>query len=207
MEIGQKGKRLIKDGAQLKLADPSPQVWFATHGITMLGLISDFTQPSWITGDVLVDQVMLFLKGNEGARILEFGAGLGQFTLPFLKKGFFVKAFELSESATASLRASARLHQLDKNLSIFTGDYHRKTPEAEGTDVAFVNPARSGLKNFTSGLLETAPEKIIYVSCFPESMIADVSVLSSKYRIETVKIIDQFPQTRHFETCMLLKKI
>ena len=208
VEIGQKGKKLIQEGSLLKLSDPSPQIWFATQGLAMLGLISDFTQPSWITGNALVAQVDTWLKGlDEESNILEFGAGLGQFTLPFLKKGLHVRAFELSESAVSSLRASARLHQLEKHLSVFIGDFHRQVPAKAKADLAFVNPARSGLKNFNTALLETAPEKIIYVSCFPESMIEDAKVLSGKYKIESVKIIDQFPQTSHFESCMLLKKI
>jgi 23S rRNA (uracil1939-C5)-methyltransferase len=208
VEIGQKGKRLAHDGEKLFLDSPSPQPWFATSGISMLGLISDFTQPSWITGDALVEQTFEWVKKlKPGASIVEFGAGLGQFTLPLLKLNMNVHCFEISDTATSSLRASAELHQLSKNLTISVGDFHRAKPVVtQSPDLAFVNPARSGLKNFAHELLSFGTEKIIYVSCFPESMVADAKILGAGYKIKALKIVDQFPQTGHFETCMLLEK-
>ncbi len=91
------------------------------------------------------------------------------------------------------------------HLQIFRGDFHTQDFNAE-SDLYFLNPARSGIKNFSQVLLKNKPEYIIYVSCFPLSMKEDVDNLSSLYEISEAALVDQFPQTNHYEGCLLLKR-
>lgn len=220
VEIGQKGKLLIEADSGLRLGPSADQSWFSTCGLNgeilpLNGLISDFTQPSRETAHALVQTVLKWLQaaaqssaaGN--TKIIEFGPGLGQFTLPFLSSGYEVTALEIHVRAADQLQKNAEKIGLSHRLQVFTGDYHQQPSPALFTQphVAFVNPARSGLKSFTGELLRLSPEYIIYVSCFPESMAQDLQILSPEYRIIDVKIVDQFPQTTHFESLTLMKKI
>lgn len=215
VEIGQKGKRLSIVQDQLKLTDPQPYPWFQTYGpdddtpIPMKGLISDFTQPSWDTARLLVSTVADWLRSlpAEKSEILEFGCGLGQFTLSFLRSGYRVTACEIDQSSADNMALSAKELNLDKNLTLQVADFHKKTlSDSTKHSIAFVNPARSGLKGFTQQILECKSDYIIYVSCFPESMAEDIHKLKEFYKIEDIKIIDQFPQTRHYECAVLLQK-
>lgn len=219
VEIGQKGKCLVETVSGLKLGPPRADNWFSTcdgQGATipLSGLISDFTQPSRETAHAMVEVVLgwlqsCFRQDTQNAKILEFGPGLGQFTLAFLKSGFHVSALEIHSGAAEQLKKNAVDAGCADYLQVFTGDYHRRTSPTgidDRPDIAFVNPARSGLKGFTQELLRIAPEYIAYVSCFPESMALDLQVLSEAYQISDVKIVDQFPQTAHFEGLVLLKK-
>lgn len=226
IEIGQKGKILNRQNGKLKLSEPTSKPWFTTldnknNSLNLNSLISDFTQPSWITAKALVQVILNWLnKIPQLQTVLEFGPGVGQFTIPFLSQNLHVTACEFNTSAATHLLQNATYHNLHKNLTLHIGDFHKKqlavveTDEnAENSenlnkfDLVFVNPARSGLQNFTDEIIKTKAPYLIYVSCFPESMAHDLKKLSDHYAIKDLKIVDQFPQTLHFETCVLLKRI
>lgn len=211
VEIGQKGKQLVQENYLLRLKDPVAHNWMKTKDHTgkdmqLNCLISDFTQPSWISGGAMVTQVLRWTSElKEVASILEFGPGIGQFTLGFLKAGFKVDTYEINKLAAQQLAANALIHGLEKKLQVNVGDFHRQQAKTEEHQLIFVNPARSGLKNFTNEILKINPKHLIYVSCFPESMTDDLLKLKNTYKLCNIIIVDQFPQTEHFEICTLLE--
>ena len=212
IEVGQKGKRVQNINGTLKLTDPQTQAWFETYdansrAIPLLGLVSDFTQPSWYSAKKMVEIILGWTESN--AKAIEFGPGLGQFTLPLLAKGCEVAVYESEASATEYLLLNAKNNQLDQRLKIHLGDYQNKSiTDVKSIDFAIVNPPRSGLKKFTSQLIRTGAKKIIYVSCFPESMVQDLVLLINEgYQVKEVNIVDQFPQTKHYESCVLLQRV
>lgn len=213
VEIGQKGKQLIRENGLLKLSEPVAYHWMKTFDrdkkeMLLKCLISDFTQPSWTSAQAIINQVLAWTSKKDIKSVLEFGSGIGQFSLSFLKSGHSVEVFEIDESSLTQLNSNAKLHQLDKNLSSHLGDFHKKKiPEFKKHDIAFVNPSRSGLRGFNNELLNANCESLIYVSCFPETMTEDLLKLSQAYRVCNITIIDQFPQTKHYETCVLLEKL
>ncbi len=207
IEMGQKGKRVVLENIQFKLRDPKPEIWFQTGKNHLLKcLISDFTQPSWITAKKLTDTVVAWtdqiIKQTEHQiKLVEFGAGLGQFTVPFLLQNINVTALELEESQALSLKLNASLYT--ENLQIQIGDFHQNSITTK-CDIIFVNPARSGLKKFVDSILDIQPKNLIYVSCFTESMLQDLNRLKHVYKVNEITIVDQFPQTKHYETCIWL---
>jgi len=50
------------------------------------------------------------------------------------------------------------------------------------------------------------PKNIIYVSCFPESLVEDLSELLVDYDLTKAFVVDQFPQTHHYEALVLLQR-
>lgn len=209
VEIGQKGKKLIRENNLLKLGNPEPRVWFKTKDFSLKCLISDFTQPSWITAGKLVDVVLNWVQQYKiSGSILEFGSGIGQFSIPFLSNGSALTCCEINESSAEQLKNNVKDSGLSDNFKLLIGDFHKKSlQDNQKFNLAFVNPARSGLKNFTDEIIKTNADFVIYVSCFPESMAQDISKLSSRYSLCNIKIVDQFPQTEHYEICSFLKKL
>lgn len=235
VELGQKGKKLGRtslmqpheknlsdsDGVpkrlqgkpeapktKLKLTEPTPLAWFRSKSFILKSLISDFTQPSWLSAETLVDVVLGWVQDLSLKSAIEFGPGIGQFTLPLLEKGISLQVFENNPKAVEVLQQNAEAYGLEKNLQIFSGDFQNKPASLDRRfDLAFVNPPRSGLKNFVDTVIATQAKFCIYVSCFPESMRIDLEKLQQAgYRIHAAKIVDQFPQTKHFESCVLLTK-
>lgn len=208
IEIGQKRKIVSQIKNCLKLSEPQEHNIFKTKSFMLSGYVSSFTQPSWISGDVLTDIILDWCKSTKAKTAIEFGSGLGQFTLPLLNSGIQMDCYEIDSEATKLLEKNAQAYSLEKNLKCYTGDFHRQAIDVvHNFDFALVNPARSGLKKFADELLTVAPKNIMYVSCYPESMITDLATLTKNYTIKQIKIVDQFPQTKHFETCILMEKL
>ena len=180
----------------------------------------------WINDTVTTDNAA---TSPSILKIAEFGSGLGQYTLPLLSAGHFVDAFEWDNTACENLKRNCEINSLNtENLRIFHGDFHKTSIESalassknknipnlkytqdyDATyDFVLVNPARSGLKKFCAEILKIKPKFIIYVSCFPESLAQDLRhfLKDDHYKISAVTIVDQFPQTKHYETCVFLER-
>ncbi len=54
-------------------------------------------------------------------------------------------------------------------------------------------------------LLEYMPKKIIYSSCKASTMARDIGILSEKYELKELCLVDMFPQTHHVELLSLLE--
>ena len=75
-------------------------------------------------------------------------------------------------------------------------------------DVVVVDPPRKGLDlTCLETICRIAPPKVVYVSCDPATLARDLALLrESGYRIGTVQPVDQFCQTTHVETVVLLRR-
>ncbi|MNS89925.1 23S rRNA (uracil(1939)-C(5))-methyltransferase RlmD [compost metagenome] len=178
--------------------------------------IASFTQPSMKANRKIVDIIEGWIKSASGLRVIEFGSGIGNLTLPALHYAESLLACEIDALSLEGLEKT--LEHLPESLSsqkaklkVLRGDFQRKLREDFSEfDLILCNPPRSGLQKFLDPLseltLESRPEYIIYMSCYPESMVEDVVKLKSfGYTISEMKILDQFPQTEHFEVLGLLK--
>lgn len=69
-----------------------------------------------------------------------------------------------------------------------------------------IDPPRSGLE-FKEALDFTARfDRVIYISCGPESLASDLAYLTKTHKIEKLAFFDQFPYTSHLETGVLLTR-
>lgn len=214
VEIGQKGKTLKLENKQLILNGPQALSYFKTLGphneiLPLKCLVSEFTQPSWISASRMVEDVLKIIADNKKIQnILEFGSGIGQFTLGFLKFGCAVDVFEINPSSCERLQENVEAQHLQTKLKIHCGDYQTKPAESNAnTDLVFVNPARSGLRKFVNSILKSQTQFVLYISCFPETMVEDLSQMIDQYEICNIIVYDQFPQTKHYETMIFLKKL
>jgi len=69
----------------------------------------------------------------------------------------------------------------------------------------FVDPPRAGLDE-TCRTLAAKFEKVVYVSCNPETLARDVSELAATHAITRLAAFDQFPYTPHLEAGVVLEK-
>lgn len=208
IEMGQKGKRVQRLNGKLKLVEPQAQVWFRSNPFLLKTQINDFTQPSWFSAEALVKVVKNWVQKLPVQNAIEFGPGIGQFTLPLLAQGLQIEAFENNPKAIEVLELNAKDNNLSDRLKISSGDFqNKKATLTHAFDLAFVNPPRSGLKGFVQTILDARAKYCIYISCFPESMQEDLEKMKQAgYQIRSACIVDQFPQTAHFESCVLLEK-
>ena len=75
-------------------------------------------------------------------------------------------------------------------------------------DLVIVDPPRSGVDKFVlNKIIDSNINKIIYVSCNPITLARDLILLEDYYNIESIKLLDMFPNTEHVESfCILTRK-
>ncbi len=69
----------------------------------------------------------------------------------------------------------------------------------------FVDPPRAGLDQGTCNLISRF-NKIVYVSCNPETLARDVKQLLLTHTVTHVAAFDQFPYTHHLESGVVMIK-
>jgi tRNA (uracil-5-)-methyltransferase len=69
----------------------------------------------------------------------------------------------------------------------------------------FVDPPRAGLDPATLELVR-GYQRILYISCNPETLAANLQDLNSTHRITRCALFDQFPYTHHMESGVLLER-
>ncbi len=73
-------------------------------------------------------------------------------------------------------------------------------------DILVVDPPRPGLTNSAlDKILVLEPERIAYISCNPSTLARDIKKLLGQYDIESMRVIDFFPQTYHIESLAVLR--
>ena len=74
-------------------------------------------------------------------------------------------------------------------------------------DAVIMDPPRSGSDEaFLTSLCNLKPQKIIYISCNPETQARDLTyLLEHGYEVRKIQPLDMFPQTNHVECVVLLE--
>jgi 23S rRNA (uracil1939-C5)-methyltransferase len=78
----------------------------------------------------------------------------------------------------------------------------------EKPDLVVVDPPRTGLgPEITTLLAEVAAPALVYVSCDPATLARDLrALLGCGYAIQSITLVDLFPQTFHIETVVRLRR-
>lgn len=214
IEMGQKKKYLTPQ--TFKLQESILETWSQTQIapaqiINLYGCISDFTQ-SGIKATKKINEILFsFLNQISSKNIIEFGSGLGTLTFPLLGENRLVTACEFNQSAITSLKYSLSHNHLNNSIlarvQFIEGDHQGKNliKDFKNYDLITVNPPRSGIKNFLAPLTkENKPKYLIYMSCYPKTFIEDTKKISELgYQCQALDIVDQFPNSTHYEVLSL----
>lgn len=183
---------------------------------------SSFTQPN-----AQVCQKMLEWACNAAQQsdkdLLELYCGNGNFTLPLSTRFRRVLATELAKSSVYAAEWNIQQNGIE-NIQVarlsaeeFTQAYNgertfRRLQEANidlstyDFDTVFVDPPRAGVDDETLKLLQRFT-RIIYISCNPDTLHANLKQLTQTHKITKFAMFDQFPYTHHVESGVLLEKI
>ena len=65
-----------------------------------------------------------------------------------------------------------------------------------------LDPPRDGAIEVVKALAEPRPRRIVYVSCSPDTLARDASVLVNArgYRLSAAGVVNMFPHTAHVES-------
>ena len=157
-----------------------------------------------------------------GPDLLELYCGNGNFSIPLA--GFFrqVLATEISKTSVAAAQWNIAANGCD-NLRIarlsaeeFTEAWldqreFRRLQQAgirldeHDFGTVLVDPPRAGVDDGTLALLQRF-ERILYISCNPDTLRANLDVLCQTHAITRFALFDQFPFTHHIECGVALER-
>ena len=123
-----------------------------------------------------------------------------------------VIGIEFNEEAVRDARENARINGIG-NAEFIASDASKWMKEAQkkGTrcSVLFLDPPRSGAtEEFLASAGRMEPERIIYVSCNPETLGRDLRYIYRflPYRAAAIQPVDLFPGSSHIETVVMLER-
>ena len=148
------------------------------------------------------------LTGNELVYDLYTGTGtIANFVARNARK---VIGIEYVSDAIEDAKINSSVNGI-KNTQFFAGDMKDVLTdgfiEEHGRpEVIIVDPPRAGMhQDVVDVILNSAPDRIVYVSCNPATQARDIALLDRKYAVKSVQPVDMFPHTHHVENVVLLE--
>src|SRR3990167_5217426 len=178
-----------------------------------------FTQPNGTVHQKMLSWAYDAL-GQRDDDLLELYCGNGNFTLPLATRVRKVLATEISKSSVNAALANLADNGVD-NVTLVRLSAEELTqalnevrtfrrlagislPSYDFGSV-FVDPPRAGMDPDTCELTRRF-ERILYISCNPETLAANIAQLSNTHRVTRCALFDQFPYTHHMEAGVLLSR-
>ncbi|NBX92480.1 MAG: class I SAM-dependent RNA methyltransferase [Proteobacteria bacterium] len=162
-----------------------------------------FLQPTQEGERGLVETVMDSLPKT--GHFADLFSGCGTFAGPLLSRGS-VHAFEVSSMAISALKKASK----NFPLQAFQRDLFKNpltANELSKFDALVFDPPRSGCIEQAKEMAKSSCPVIVGVSCNPASLAKDARILvNGGYRIEAVRVIDQFLFSHHVEVVITFTK-
>jgi 23S rRNA (uracil1939-C5)-methyltransferase len=156
----------------------------------------------------LLPELLEIVTANRyGQLAFDLYAGVGLFSRALSAHFAQVTAVEIAEPAATALAATKLTNLCAVKAS--TLDFLRAAVlERDRPEFVVLDPPRSGAGPEVCTLLaRIAAPTLVYVSCSPETLPADLATLTaSGYTIADLHIFDLFPQTTHIETVAMLTR-
>ena len=183
-------------------------------GITMPYAPTEFTQVNSIMNRLMVGRALRLLAPKPHERIADFFCGLGNFTLPIARSGAQVLGVEGSAALVKRAEENAAYNGLSSNtkfqaMNLFEME-EAKLLQLGKFDKWLIDPPRDGAMELVNAITpETAPQRIVYVSCNPATLARDADVLVhlKGYAIKAAGVMNMFPHTSHVESIAVFEKI
>jgi 23S rRNA (uracil1939-C5)-methyltransferase len=138
---------------------------------------------------------------GEAETVLDLYAGVGAYARMLAPGRQRVVAIEESVEAAEAAREGA-----PENMEVICDRAEGQDLRALGPfDAAVINPARRGSRPEVLTALARSAQRLVYVSCGPESLARDLDVLAYfGMRVQRIQTLDLFPQTAEIETVVTL---
>ena len=180
---------------------------------------NSFTQPNATVNQKMLEWALRHSK-DIGGDLLELYCGNGNFTAVLAQNYNRVLATEISKTSVKSARLNFATNGVD-NVDIVRMSSEELSSAMDGErpfrrlkDIALsdfkfstvlVDPPRAGLDQHTEQVVARF-DHILYISCNPHTLHANLKHLCKTHSIAHFAIFDQFPYTDHIECGVMLKR-
>ena len=167
---------------------------------------TEFTQVNAAVNAILVRRAIALLEPRPGERIADMFCGLGNFTLAIARSGARVLGLEGARELVARAQANAARNGLGalaefRQADLFVLDEAALARLGE-FDRMLIDPPRDGAVALIKALTNTAPRRIVYVSCNAATLARDAGMLvqTKGYALTAAGVVNMFPHTSHVES-------
>lgn len=175
---------------------------------------NSFTQPNAKVCINMIEWALAVTADTQKqSDLIEFYCGNGNFTLPLAQNFRRVVATEISKTSVQAARDNIQDNGIENIdvlrmpsedlVQVLRGNLETRKVEGLALDscdfkTVLVDPPRAGLDPETvQQVIEY--DRILYISCNPETLKDNLSIITKTHRIERFALFDQFPYTHHME--------
>lgn len=205
-----------KDGVKIVAVEKAKN---AMELLTERTLFGDFLVPvtSFFQVNIYAHKIMLkeyeaLLKKISPDIVVDLYSGVGVFGIIASKSGIPSYGADMDYEAIRVAKLNAQHHGVENITSFLAGDVSLFAKEilsklGKKQNCVVLDPPRTGLDKILTKMLCDLPiDDIIYISCSADTLCRDLKILfASGYELQSTRLIDMFPRTKHFETITHLK--
>ena len=186
-------------------------------GVELSFSAASFYQVNRDAAELLYGKAKEIADFRGGELLLDLFCGVGSIGLSMADAVRQVIGIEIVPDAVRCANENAKRNGI-KNAAFFTGDAADTEQLLAGAEAALgktlspdaviLDPPRKGCDpRLLDFLADRGIPKIVYISCNPETLSRDVTILVGKgYGFSEITPVDLFPRTSHVETVILMTK-
>ncbi|MBW8349814.1 23S rRNA (uracil(1939)-C(5))-methyltransferase RlmD [Bacillus sp. IITD106] len=168
-----------------------------------------FFQTNPTQAQKLVELALEMGEPKKTEKMIDLFCGVGTFSLPFASRVDKLAGIEIVETSIESAKRNAEDNGIS-NTSFLAKDARLGIDQVLETfgkpELLLLDPPRSGAGGKVMRRIgRSKPERIVYVSCNPDTFATDIKeLIPFGYKLEVVQPVDLFPHTFHVECVALL---
>ena len=167
---------------------------------------SSFYQVNHDCCEALYNKAAELLNVNGDETVVDLYCGIGTVGICAAPKAKRLIGIEVVGDAVKNARVNAELNGVS-NAEFYRGDSSIIRSVTDKADVIIIDPPRKGLdEKVISAILDIKPEKLLYISCDPNTLARDLKILLEHYAADKAYPFNMFPRTSHVETVVLMTK-
>jgi tRNA (uracil-5-)-methyltransferase len=180
---------------------------------------NSFTQPNAGVNEQMLLWAQQATKEATGD-LIELYCGNGNFSIALAENFERVLGTEISKTSVRSAQINIEKNNIN-NIDIVRMSSEEFSQAMNGErlfrrlegfdltaynyDTVLVDPPRAGLDKDSVELVRRF-EKVIYISCNPETLKENLALLSTTHKVDKFALFDQFPYTHHIEVGVILTR-
>jgi len=171
-----------------------------------------FYQVNPIQTEIMYNKAVEYANLTGKERVIDAYCGIGTIGIIASDKAKEVIGVELNKDAFKDAIGNAKGNKIN-NIRFFNDDAGefmvKLAVNKESVDVVFMDPPRAGSDEaFLKSLVTLAPNKVVYISCNPDTLARDLDYLTKKgYKAEIIQPLEMFPFTEHTECVVKIERL
>lgn len=170
-----------------------------------------FYQINPVQTEVLYNKAIEYAALTGKERVIDAYCGIGTIGIIASDYAKEVIGVELNKDAIKDAIANAKINKVS-NIRFYNDDAGQfmlnLAANKEKVDIVLMDPPRAGSDEaFLNSVVRLSPNKVVYVSCNPETLARDLKYLvKNKYIVNNIQPVDMFPFTEHVECVVLITR-